>query len=203
MDSNKIIFIGPVGAGKTTAINAISDIACVNTEAQISGHAPIHKDMTTVAIDYGRLTSAQGTKTHLYGAPGQSRFDFIWDMLSDQIAHDAQAVVLMLDNARECPQEDLKYYVNAFSRLICGKSLILGITRCDIQGSPDLECYRGWLDELGIEAQVHRVDARSREAVMTMLSPVLDPMRAGQKTEQGDTDMRSGDSASPRVTALV
>ena len=94
MDNKKIIFIGPVGAGKTSAIQAVSEIECVNTEAKISADkVSDYKETTTVAIDYGRLTTDANEKAHLYGAPGQSRFDFMWDMLSEEIAYDANGVV--------------------------------------------------------------------------------------------------------------
>ena len=52
---NKIIFAGPVGAGKTTAIGAISDIAPVTTDARASDMTLNRKDTTTVALDYGVL----------------------------------------------------------------------------------------------------------------------------------------------------
>lgn len=173
MSHTKIIFIGPVGAGKTSAIRAISEIECVDTEEKISDTASGHKKMTTVALDYGLMTLANGVKAHLYGAPGQSRFDFVWDILSKQIAQDASTVVLMLDNARECPQEDLRYYVETFAHLIAGKKLLLGITRSDVQASPAVDDYRGWLKALSVDADVHLVDARDRRSVLDMVTPSL------------------------------
>lgn len=178
MDNKKIIFIGPVGAGKTSAIQAVSEIECVNTEAKISvDNVSENKETTTVAIDYGRLTTDANEKAHLYGAPGQSRFDFMWDLLSEEIAYDANGVVLMLDNARECPQEDLKYYLNAFSRLIEGKSLVVGVTRRDVQANPSMEDYRQWLAELDIQASVSFVDARDAGAVIKLVEPLLGPLK--------------------------
>lgn len=177
MDNKKVIFVGPVGAGKTSAIQAISEINCVNTEAKISVDAvKSHKNTTTVAIDYGRVTTDANVKAHLYGAPGQSRFDFMWDMLSEEIAHDASGVVLMLDNARECPQEDLKYYLNAFSRLIKDRQVIVGVTRSDVQANPSLADYQQWLAELDVTASVTFVDARDRAAVFALVEPLLGPL---------------------------
>lgn len=178
MDNKKIIFIGPVGAGKTSAIQAVSEIDCVNTEAKISvDKVSENKETTTVAIDYGRLTTDANEKAHLYGAPGQSRFDFMWDMLSEEIAYDANGVVLMLDNARECPQEDLKYYLNAFSHLIEGKSLVVGVTREDVQTNPSLENYQQWLAELDVQASVSFVDARDASAVIELVEPLLGSLK--------------------------
>lgn len=35
------------------------------------------KTNTTVAMDYGVIRLDESTKVHLYGTPGQERFDFI------------------------------------------------------------------------------------------------------------------------------
>lgn len=178
MDNKKIIFIGPVGSGKTSAIQAVSEIDCVNTEAKISVDAEsVAKSTTTVAIDYGRLTTDANEKAHLYGAPGQSRFDFMWDMLSDEIAHDACGVVIMLDNARECPQEDLKYYTNAFARLIEGTQVVVGVTRSDVSATPSEADYHGWVAEVGLQAPVTFIDARDRGAVIELVEPLLGPLK--------------------------
>lgn len=53
MRENKIIFTGPVGVGKTTAIAAISDEALVQTDASASDMTLDRKRNTTVAMDYG------------------------------------------------------------------------------------------------------------------------------------------------------
>ena len=51
--SYKLVFAGPVGAGKTTAIQSLSDIEVVRTEARASDDVKKLKDNTTVAMDYG------------------------------------------------------------------------------------------------------------------------------------------------------
>ena len=43
MNQLKIIFTGPVGAGKTTAIGTISDIALIKTEATATEDFHAHK----------------------------------------------------------------------------------------------------------------------------------------------------------------
>ena len=73
---NKIIFSGTVGAGKSTAIAALSDIPPVSTEAMASDETAKLKRTTTVAMDYGVLNLPDGEKVMLYGTPGQERFDF-------------------------------------------------------------------------------------------------------------------------------
>lgn len=80
----KIVVAGPVGAGKTTFINTISEIQTVSTEAAISdGSGRGSKTTTTVGIDFGRLTLTGGLELYLFGTPGQERFDFMWDIVSE------------------------------------------------------------------------------------------------------------------------
>ena len=80
---NKIIFSGTVGAGKSTAIAALSDIPPVATEAVASDETGLIKKTTTVAMDYGVLNLPGGEKVMLYGTPGQERFSFMWEILSE------------------------------------------------------------------------------------------------------------------------
>jgi len=62
---NKILFAGPVGAGKTTAIASLSDIPPVTTDATASDMTLDRKGHTTVALDYGVLMLDDETKVHL------------------------------------------------------------------------------------------------------------------------------------------
>ena len=75
MAQHKIIFAGPVGAGKTTAIGAISDIPPITTDAVASDMTANRKPNTTVAMDYGLMKLDGLERVHLYGTPGQERFD--------------------------------------------------------------------------------------------------------------------------------
>ncbi|WP_027482344.1 GTP-binding protein [Deinococcus pimensis] len=76
----KLVVSGPVGAGKTTFIRALSETAVIDTD--VAPSEDIGKDSTTVAFDYGTL-HLDGLPLHLYGTPGQDRFDFMWDILCE------------------------------------------------------------------------------------------------------------------------
>ena len=171
MENKKVLFVGPVGAGKTSAIQAASDIECVNTEAKISaGKAAPEKSMTTVAIDYGQMTLDNGDKVHLYGAPGQQRFDFMWDMLSNEMAAGAELVVVMIDNAGDNPLESLKYYTNAFADMIAKSALLVAVTRSDVSASTTPEMYQECLAAQSLNGSVAFIDARERQTVRELLS---------------------------------
>lgn len=170
----KILFAGPVGAGKTTAIGSISDIPVVQTEAKASDDVAMRKANTTVAMDYGTLDLDGAVKIHLYGTPGQERFSFMWDIL----ALGSLGLILLIDNAREDPLADMEFYLKSFKRLINSSGVVIGVTRMDTKPRPGLYTFQTKLKELGIKAPVFEVDAREREDVkklMQGLLAVLDP----------------------------
>lgn len=170
----KILFTGPVGAGKTTAIASISDIPVVQTEAAASDDVALRKANTTVAMDYGVLNLDGALKVHLYGTPGQERFSFMWDIL----AMGSLGLVLLVDNAREDPLEDMSFYLKSFERFIKNNAVAIGVTRMDTKPRPGLHTFRKRLKEMGINAPVFEVDAREKEDVkqlMQGLLAVLDP----------------------------
>jgi uncharacterized protein len=76
----KLVIAGPVGAGKTTLIQSLSESEVVNTDELAS--EDIGKTHTTVAMDFGTLT-LDGIPIHLFGTPGQDRFDFMWEILCE------------------------------------------------------------------------------------------------------------------------
>lgn len=76
----KILVSGPVGAGKTTLIRTLSMIPVVNTDELSSEE--IGKEQTTVALDFGQMDLGEFS-LHLFGTPGQSRFDFMWEVLGE------------------------------------------------------------------------------------------------------------------------
>lgn len=83
MQTLKMVVTGPFSAGKTQFIQSISEIDVVATEARISSEAERVKDQTTVAMDFGRITIDRDLVLYLFGTPGQRRFDFMWEILSE------------------------------------------------------------------------------------------------------------------------
>ncbi len=172
---HKIIFAGPVGAGKTTAIQTISDIEVVSTESKASDDVAKRKKTTTVAMDYGILNIENGQRVHLYGTPGQERFSFMWEI----VTMGGLGLVLLLDNTREAPLEDLEFYIKAFRTFIDKNTVVVGVTRMDVAGSSSLDSFQTRLSELGVRAPVFEVDARSRDDVSALLQAMLAMLEQG------------------------
>jgi len=174
MNNHKIIFIGPVGAGKTTAISVLSDSESLNTDAVVSDATAMRKGTTTVAMDYGRIALGDSDVVHLYGTPGQARFKFMWELLVSELAADCAGLVMLLDITRNYPLRDLRYYAREFANIIGQRKLVIGVTRSDIRAEPDIGEFRKVVAELGLDATVCFIDARRKADVLAVVQRVLE-----------------------------
>jgi len=166
---DKIIFTGPVGAGKTTAIAAISEVPPISTDVRCSDETQARKETTTVAMDYGYITLEDGGRVHLYGTPGQERFDYMWAILSKG----GIGLVLLLDNAASDPIGDLGFYLDAFGDFIQETGAVVGVTRMDISRAVSLDEYRQKLLERGQIFPVFEVDVRQANDVKILIHALL------------------------------
>lgn len=91
-----MVVTGPFSSGKTQFVQAISEIDVVSTERSISSEAERVKESTTVAMDFGRITVDDDLILYLFGTPGQRRFDFMWEILSQGML----GFVVLVDSAR-------------------------------------------------------------------------------------------------------
>jgi signal recognition particle receptor subunit beta len=175
--NHKILITGPVGAGKTTAIQAVSDIQVVNTDVAASDATKNRKPQTTVAMDYGLVKLGEQQKIHLYGTPGQQRFNFMWEVLSEG----ALGLILLLDNSRDDPQQDLAFFTQTFKDFIGKRAMAVGVTRFDEQATPTLDDYRDWMNGYSISVPIFGIDARERQDILSLLQvlvPSLDNSEA-------------------------
>ncbi len=169
MSDLKIIFTGPVGAGKTTAISSISDVPPVNTDKAASDMTKVKKNQTTVAFDYGVMNLNGDEKIHLYGTPGQERFNFMWDILSTN----ALGVILLIDGSRKEPLNDLIFFINVFKDLISKTALAVGVSQLDKSANKCLKPYNKKLREMNIKSAVFEVDARSKTDISLLVKALL------------------------------
>ncbi|MFF2506335.1 ATP/GTP-binding protein [Streptomyces sp. NPDC058067] len=98
---------GGFGAGKTTAVGAVSEITPLSTEeylteasTDVDNLAGVEaKRTTTVAFDFGRLSLPDALvplELFLFGAPGQGRFVDLWY----DLARGAVGAVVLVDTRR-------------------------------------------------------------------------------------------------------
>jgi signal recognition particle receptor subunit beta len=130
MEILKIAIAGAVGAGKTSFVRAISEIDVVDTERYATDETALLKLTTTVAFDFGRLTLNSGQILHLYGTPGQFRFDFMWDILLERV----HAYIFLVNAHRPQDLRASRRILN-FMKLKTQMPMIIGLTHRDCQGA--------------------------------------------------------------------
>ena len=96
MQTVKMVVTGPFNSGKTAFIRSVSEIDVVSTERKITSESERIKETTTVAMDFGRITVDDDLVLYLFGTPGQKRFDFMWEILSEGML----GFIVMVDSAR-------------------------------------------------------------------------------------------------------
>jgi hypothetical protein len=97
MQTVKMVVTGPFNAGKTKFIQSVSEIEVVETERKVTSKAErAVKESTTIAMDFGRITVDEDLVLYLFGTPGQKRFDFMWEILSEGML----GFIVMVDSAR-------------------------------------------------------------------------------------------------------
>lgn len=167
----KIVIAGGFGVGKTTAVSAISEIDVLTTEAAMTevaaeidrtGNTP-DKTLTTVALDFGRITIDAEIKLYLFGTPGQDRFGFMWRDLTEG----ALGALVIVDTRR---LGDCYPAVDYFEKI--GLPFVVAVNLFDGELGHDLADVR-WALAVGEQTPLITFDARSRPSVRDALVAVL------------------------------
>ena len=137
MQTVKMVITGPFNSGKTEFIQSVSESDVVATERKISSEAEKIKDTTTVAMDFGRITVDQDLVLYLFGTPGQKRFDFMWEILSEGML----GFIVMVDSTRPETFREARSILETF-RAYAPTPYVVTANKQDLDDAWDIEDMR-------------------------------------------------------------
>lgn len=167
MQTVKMVVTGPFSAGKTEFIQTISEIDVVATEKKISRPEERIKDQTTVAMDFGRITVDDDLVLYLFGTPGQRRFDFMWEILSEGML----GFVVLLDSVRPETFREARSILDTF-RSYAPVPYVVAANKQDFDDAWEPDDLRIAL-RIPVDIKVLPCVATDRESVKTVLLELL------------------------------
>lgn len=178
MQTVKMVVTGPFSSGKTEFIQSVSEIDVVATERKISSEAEKIKETTTVAMDFGRITIDDELVLYLFGTPGQKRFDFMWEILSEGML----GFVVMVDSSRPETFREARRILETF-RAYAPTPYIVTANKQDLPDAWTVEDMRIAL-RLAPEIKLLPCVATDKEtvkaALLELLYSILEKMDAGE-----------------------
>ncbi len=134
MKTVRLVVAGTPGAGKSTFVRTVSDIETIDTDRTATDQTAQLKPKTTVAFDYGRFVFGSTLEIQVYGTPGQSRFNFMWDFLIQR----AHSYILLVAAHRP---HDFHYarQILLFMNQRVQIPMLIGITHTDCIGACNTE----------------------------------------------------------------
>lgn len=167
MQTVKIVVTGPFNAGKTAFIQSVSEIDVVSTERKISAKEEKIKETTTVAMDFGRITVDDDLMLYLFGTPGQRRFDFMWEILSEGML----GFIVMVDSTRPETFREARGILETF-RAYAPTPYVVTANKQDNKDAWDINDMRVAL-RLDAAVKLLPCVATKREAVKSVLLELL------------------------------
>ncbi len=164
MEFNKLVFAGPVGAGKSTAILSVSSAPPVTTEQPLSDGPMGEKTTTTVALDYSYL-DLDGDILHLYGLPGQEQLSFMREI----ILQGAYGVILLLDANHQNISSMAAHWLSTILTINPEIKIVIAVTKSEHCCDFSINTLRKTVKEYINSAPIITIDPREKTDVMQAL----------------------------------
>jgi len=180
MQTVKMVVTGPFSAGKTEFIRSVSEIDVVSTERKVSadGERAV-KNATTIAMDFGRITVDEDLVLYLFGTPGQKRFDFMWEILSEGML----GFIVMVDSTRPETFREARSILETF-RAYAPTPYVVAANKQDMADAWDIDDMRHALrldGKVKLLPCVASDKATVKNVLLELLYSILAEMDGGEK----------------------
>ena len=171
-NSYKVVFLGPPGSGKTTAIENVSNFSAFTTEVSPTDSVGSLKAKTTIGIDYGEFKHKHLTLC-LYGTPGQQRYDYMRRLS----IKNANVYVVLLDMTSEDPMADLSYLNNLVNLSANdGVLRVIALTHLDLSMTNPEIIKKRISEKSAHNVVMTQIDPRKKNDVEKMLIEIAEAM---------------------------
>ena len=165
----KLVFAGPMGAGKTTAIASVADTPPVSTEMPITAGSMGEKTQTTVAFDFATVHLDPDATLFLYGLPGQEHYEFMRPI----VLQGALGAIVVLNGADDALPAHCVHWIRAIRQIDAALPVVIGVTQTDRNPAFDIMAVRRVLRAEGTAAPVFTFDARDKAQTSQLIRALL------------------------------
>ena len=179
MNLHKVVFIGDPGAGKSTCIAALSDIAPVTTDVECTDDLAGRKATTTVALDYGEISLGGHGRLLLYGLPGQERFRFMFEVVRDGLV----GAICLVDAEADHGLEGLEQTLATYGTELAALPFVVVLNKSRTPRAGLREACLAALRRRGLVAPVMTADAREHTEVIRVFDLLFLLIAHGESRE--------------------
>lgn len=175
MSKNKVVFVGPSGAGKTTAIQTVIQSRAGFQEQPSAEPEPQHNMLFGHTIDYELINLRDGQTLQLLGTQGSQNSQTIQVLLRRGVA----AVVILISNAVPNPLAKLREQLLQIGELAKTTRIVVGISHMDVKSDPGATVFSRELHKFEVfECLEHNipllvVDPRDAQDMALLLETAL------------------------------
>lgn len=167
----KIVVTGPFDSGKTEFVKTGSDIEVLLTEKSITTEDRGIKQLTTVAMDFGRMEIGEDT-VHLFGTPGQTRFNFMWEILANEM----NGFIVLVDSTDTPSFPDAAKLIETFSGFVDVPYMVVS-NKVDLDGAVSINEVRSGT-RANAEVPIMECVSIEKERVVTVVEAMLRLLKA-------------------------